>query len=193
MDYFKKHAPNCIDIISSIPIIKVSRDSWAKFFFVGYGYVVRKENILPNFTFLEMYSKSQKLYDSLPSAEHKRDVNIYKILKQINNPDIFVLVVDDPNSKFFILHEFSHICGIDESFSYNMKFGDEYLDSKEEQSAYFSEMRYAKQNNISFEEYFKSAHPNEFSILAGNRSSNVELYDLAALDKRDYKKMWDSI
>ncbi len=193
LEYFKRHAPNCVNIISSIPIVKVSKDSWEKFCFVGHGYLVKKEDIIHNFTFLELYSKNKNLYDSLPSNEHKRDVNIYKISKKLNNPDTFVLIVDDPNAKFFVLHEFSHVCGIDESFNYNMKFDDEYLDRKEEQSAYLTEMRYAKQQNMSFEDYFRSTHPDEFKILNGGRSNNVKLYDLASLDKRDYKKMWDSI
>jgi hypothetical protein len=193
LDYFKKYAPNCVDSISSIPIIKVSQDLWSKFSFKGYGYLVRKDAIMSNFTFLETYSKSQKLYNSLPSAEHKRDVNVYRILKQLDFPEIFVLVIDDPNAKFFILHEFSHMCGIDESFTYDMEFDDEYLDTREEQSAYYSEMRYAKQNNMTFDEYFKAAHPNEYQILEGGKIKNPELYNLAALDKSDYKRIWDKV
>jgi len=193
LEYFKKYYSLCIDKISDISIVKVPSLLWAKFDLTGYGYVVRKNGIMPNQRYLEMYSSNPKLYDSLPTKEHKRDINIYKILKQLKFPEIFILVLDDPNSKFFIIHELSHICGIDESFSYDMKFGDEYLDSKEEQNSYFSEIRYAKQNNMSFEEYFKLAHPTEYKILSEGRASNKELYGLAELDQRDYKRMWDSI
>lgn len=193
-EYFKKYFSSCINKISDITIIKVTPDSWEKFNFTGYGYVVRKDDLAPNFRYLEIYSSNQKLYDSLPTKEHKRDINIYKILKQLNFPEIFIIILDDPNSKFFIIHELAHICGVDESFSYDMRFGDEYLDRKEEQSSYFSEMRYAKQNNMSFDQYFSLAHPTEYKILQqGRNKENQELYNLAELDKRDYKRMWESI
>ena len=193
LEYFKKYYSSCINKISDISIVKVPPFLWTKFDLTGYGYVVRKNDLMPNQRYLEMYSSNPKLYDSLPTKEHKRDINIYKILKQLKFPEIFILVLDDLNSKFFIIHELSHICGIDESFNYDMKFGDEYLDSKEEQNSYFSEIRYAKQNNMSFEEYFKLAHPTEYKILSEGRASNKDLYGLAELDQRDYKRMWDSI
>jgi hypothetical protein len=194
LGYFKKYYPSCIDKILDISIVKVPQSLWGKSNFAGYGYVVRKSDLIPNQRYLEMYSSSQKLYESLPTKEHKRDINIYKILKLLNFPEIFILVLDDPNSKFFIIHELSHICGIDQSFNYDMRFGDEYLDSKEEQNSYFSEIRYAKQNNMSFEEYFKLAHPTEYKILSeGKNNRNKELYELAELDQRDYKRMWDNI
>jgi len=193
-EYFKKYFPLCVDKISDIVIIKVTQDSWEKFNFTGYGYVIRKEDLMTNVRYLEMYSNNQRLYDSLPTKEHKRDINVYRISKQLNNPEVFILVLDDPNSKFFIIHELAHLCGVDESFNYSMKFGDEYLDRKEEQSSYFSEIRYAKQNNMSFDQYFSLAHPTEFRILQqGKNQENKELYELAELDKRDYKRMWESI
>ena len=194
LEYFKKYSPRNVNTLNTIPIIKVDKKLWDKLFLNGYGYLVRKEDMLANYTFLEAYSQNQNLYNSLPSEEHKRDVNIYKISKQLDFPDIFVLVIDDANAaRFFILHEFSHLCGIDESFVYNQKFNDEYLDKKTEQSAYYNEIRYAKQNNMSFEQYFKLAHPNEFAILEGGKQKNPETYELALLDKKDYNSMWNNI
>jgi hypothetical protein len=78
-EYFKKYFPSCIDKISDISIIKVTQDSWEKFNFTGYGYVIRKEDLMTNVRYLEMYSNNQRLYDSLPTKEHRRDVNVYKI------------------------------------------------------------------------------------------------------------------
>ncbi len=194
LEYLKKHFPSCINDILNIPIVMVPSDLWTKFNFVGYGYVVRKEELMVNSRYLEMYSSNQKLYESLPTKEHKRDINIYRILKNLSFPNIFILVLEDSNSKFFILHELSHICGVDESFSYELRFGDEYLDAKEEQSAYFTEIRYAKQSEITFEEYFRSAHPTEYKVLSeGKTAKNRELYELAEIDRRDYKKMWDNV
>lgn len=192
LNYFKAHVPNSINIIATIPILKISSDLWNKFKFKGYGYVVRKDQLLQNQMFLEAYSNIN-LYNTLPTDEHKRDINIYKLLKQLSFPDIFIIVLDSQYANFFILHELSHLCGIDQSFNYNQKFNDEYLDSKEEQSAYYSEMKYAKQSNMSFEEYFKNAHPNEYQILTGNQPKNTELYNLALMDKNDYKRMWENV
>ena len=192
--YLSTYFPKCMDLIKDINIVKVSSDLWNKFNFEGYGYLVRKENMEANYYMLEAYS-SPELYKTLPSKEHKRDVNIYKILKQLNKPNLFILVIDNPNSKFFVLHELSHICGVDESFKYDFKFNDSYLDEKSEQSAYLSEMRYAQQQAMTYEEYFKISFPKESEILSykGKQNLDKELYDYAMMDFRDYKTMWDSI
>lgn len=192
--YLSTYFPKCMDLLKNIDIVKVSSDLWTKFNFEGYGYLVRKENMEANYYMLEAYS-SPELYKTLPTKEHKRDVNIYKILKQLNKPNLFILVIDNPNSKYFILHELSHICGIDESFTYNFKFNDAYLDEKSEQSAYLSEMRYAQQEGMSYEDYFKMSFPKESEILSykGKQNLDKELYDYAMMDFRDYKTMWDSI
>jgi hypothetical protein len=47
---------------------------------------------------------------------------------------------------------------------------------------------------MSFDQYFSLAHPTEFRILQqGKNQENKELYELAELDKRDYKRMWEEI
>ena len=97
--YLSTYFPKCMDLIKNIDIVKVSSDLWSKFNFEGYGYLVRKENMEANYYMLEAYS-SPELYKTLSSKEHKRDVNVYKILKQLNKPSMFILVIDNPNSKF---------------------------------------------------------------------------------------------
>jgi tRNA A37 N6-isopentenylltransferase MiaA len=184
-EYFLSHYGDAVNKFLDIAVLEISSDLWKKFYFVGYGYVVRKSDWINNYIFLETAAKSNTYYQSLPSDEHKRDVNIYKLSKQINHPGMFIMVKQDPNSKFFIIHELSHL--IDKSEFEILKFNDEYLDKPSEQFAYLNEMRYAKKTGLSFEEYFKNTHPEEYSIIKEHK----ENYELAKMDERDYKKMWD--
>lgn len=183
-----------ISSIMNVPIIEVPKDLWDKFRFKGYGYVVRADQLLQNQTFLELAFNNQEYYKRLPSDEHKRDVNVYRIWKN-TKPDLFILVLQSEHNKFFIIHEFSHLLG---DLDYKeLKFNDEYLDTKSEQTAHLNEMKYAQENGISFEDYFKNSFPDAFNAIDGYEKGNAdiskEIYDYAKMDESDYRTMWAHI
>lgn len=192
-EYFKKHYPSYLEILSSIPIITVPEDLWKKFRFNGYGYVVRTEDLLQNQMFLELASNNQNYYKELPSNEHKRDVNLYRIWKNVKK-DLFLVVREGGYSFIYIVHELAHLIDKKDEFE-AFNFDDEYLDQKSEQFSHLNEIRFAINNGMGFEEYFKNSFPDAYDIIkkfeTGNRSVSEEEYNLSKMDERDYKKMWD--
>lgn len=194
LKYFKEHYSESIPKLLDIDIIEVSEDLWDKFYFDGYGYVVKSDQILANKKFLEIAATNQNYYNSLPTDEHKRDVNIYKIWKKINK-DIFLIVKHGDYSSYFIIHEMAHLIPETNEFQ-KMKFNDEYLDQSTEQFAFLNEIRYAQQNGLSFEEYFKNSFPLEYQTIVNynkGEKSILENYKLAKMDERDYRKMWEYV
>ncbi len=182
-----------VDSLNNIPIVSVSKDLWDKFKLVGYGYVVRSGDILQNQTFLELAANNPHYYNTLPTNEHQRDVNIYRIWKKLQS-DLFILVLEHPNSEYYIVHELSHIMGVVNRPV--MEFDDEYLSDIGEQSSYLNEILYARNKGLTFEQYFEKSFSNEDAIIKAyesGTSTNKNHYELAMADKLDYKTMWDSL
>ena len=184
-----------VDKLQNVSILEISEDLWKKFKFNGYGYVVDANELLDNQYFLELACKNPNYYKKLPSDEHKRDVNLYRLWQKVQK-DIFLVV--KPSSQIFIIHELSHLLAPEhlKEFHY-IKFNDEYLDRQEEQFSNLNEMRFAQEKNMTFEEYFKDTWPDSYDIITkynnGDLSISKEDYDLCKMDERDYKKMWDYI
>jgi len=195
LNYFQKYYTNNLNSLKNVPILEISEDLWAKFHLVGYGYVVRSQELLKNKQFLEMAATNNNYYNSLPTPEHKRDVNIYKIYKKINE-DLFLIVRHGENSSHFIVHELSHLLPNTKEFE-QMDFQDDYLNLPEEQFAHLNEIRYAQEKGLSFNDYFRNSFSDAYNMVKlfeqGDKSVSEEEYKLSKMDEKDYQTMWEYV
>lgn len=197
--FFDRNYKNFIDYLSQFVILEVPNDLWEKFQFNGYGYVVNaNKDMWPNHIYLELASKNDSYYNSLPTKEHKRDVNMFRLWDRLKKPDMFIVV--KPNAESFIIHELSHLLHSKSSSSpfEHLVFDDAYLNTPSEQFAHLNEMKFCQNKGMSFEEYFKNNWPKEYDIIqkyekGGYYTISLTDYELSIADRNDFQKMWDYV
>ena len=197
VSYFKSHYKDFPKDVLNTTVIIVPKDLWNKSYFTGYGYLIRQSDLAPNKNFLEMAKNNDAYYKSLPSEEHKRDVNIYRISSKLGHPSEFIIIRDDPSSVYFLIHEVAHLSGVSSEFEH-IDIDDEYMNSDSEQFAHLNEIRYAQNQGLTFEDYFKTTFPDAYDVIEKHEQGLLpqnlsHYYQLAKLDEIDYKKLWDYI
>jgi len=194
--YFEQNYPLEIAALNDVIILEISEDSWKKFKLVGYGYVVRSNVLLSNYVFLEMAAVNSNYYETLPSDLHKRDVNFFRMWKNLNKPDFFIVIRQAPESRIFLVHELTHLLNLPSDFKAE-DFQDDYLNDPREQFSHLSEIRFAQSKGLDFDTYFKTVHPDDYNYVekyeAGDKGIPRQYYELSKMDERDYKRMWDMV
>jgi len=180
-----------VDEFLDIPVVVVPKELWDKFELIGYGFMLDDKDFAPNRRQLERAMQNPALYWSLPTPEHRQEVNLYKIFQKVGEPKLAV-VLDSPAADYFLVHEFSHLAALENPDAMRheqMDFGDEYLDQRDEQFAHMQEMVFAKKKGVTFDQWFETTWPNTKKIIDEKRDKR--LYELALMDYRDYQKLWE--
>jgi hypothetical protein len=182
--------------LPDIPILLIPPRLWDKFHFQGEGYNIDfQRDLAAHQRQLDLMARNPSLYQSLPTTTHQRDVNLYRLYRQLGANN-FLVLRNDAGVDYYLLHELAHdVYRQNPSSVAPIRFGEEYLDDPAEQFAHRQEMRFAQSRGLTFERWFEQTKPNETRLIREYENGwprNKQLYDLASADRRDFQRLWEA-
>jgi hypothetical protein len=194
--YLRYKFPRQIEQLADLPVVELSREEFDENKLTGEGYLYTATNLQGTHDNIAGRSPQQlsMLIEMDPFA--RRDLYLYSIYKKIKQVP-FVVVLDEMEAAS--IHEAAHLVWElfgDEDRSKielpEVPEGDEYLQSPQERFTLTTEMGYYKMQGTSFDDYFKQTRPVEYALLS-NPQEDVKRRELALMDYRDYKVLWDGV